>query len=116
MDDREERDRMKASYEDRVRTLADTVSQRERELTILAHVASRVHGENEVQAILDIALDEILERMDLETAWTLRGPAADGRSSWPPPPAGRHATRKRSRSTAWGSGCAPEWSGHGLAC
>ncbi|HEU0108332.1 MAG TPA: ATP-binding protein [Vicinamibacteria bacterium] len=73
MDDREERDRMKASYEDRVRTLADTVFQRERELTILAHVASRVHGENEVQAILDIALDEILERMDLETAWIFMG-------------------------------------------
>ena len=64
---------MKASYEDRVRTLADTVFQRERELTILAHVASRVHGENEVQAILDIALDEILERMDLETAWIFMG-------------------------------------------
>src|SRR5437867_9317156 len=73
MDDREERDRMKASYEDRVRVLADTVSQRERELAILAHVASRVHGENEVQAILDIALDEILERMDLETAWIFMG-------------------------------------------
>ncbi len=73
MDDREERDRMRASYEDRVRTLADTVFQRERELTILAHVASRVHGENEVQAILDIALDEILERMDLETAWIFMG-------------------------------------------
>lgn len=64
---------MRASYEDRVRTLADTVFQRERELTILAHVASRVHGENEVQAILDIALDEILERMDLETAWIFMG-------------------------------------------
>ncbi len=73
MDDREERDRMKASYEDRVRVLTDTVSQRERELAILAHVASRVHGENEVQAILDIALDEILERMDLETAWIFMG-------------------------------------------
>src|SRR5260221_105005 len=73
MDDREERDRMRASYEARVRTLAETVFQRERELTILAHVASRVHGENEVQAILDIALDEILERMDLETAWIFMG-------------------------------------------
>jgi len=64
---------MKASYEDRVRTLSDTVSQRERELTILAQVASRVHGENEVQAILDIALDEILQRMDLTTAWIFMG-------------------------------------------
>jgi signal transduction histidine kinase/putative methionine-R-sulfoxide reductase with GAF domain len=73
MADRGESDRMKASYEDRVRTLADTVSQRERELAILAEVASRVHGENEVQAILDIALDEILKRMDLRTAWIFMG-------------------------------------------
>ncbi len=73
MADRDQLDRMKASYEDRVRTLSDTVSQRERELTILAQVASRVHGENEVQAILDIALDEILERMDLTTAWIFMG-------------------------------------------
>src|SRR4029077_21217459 len=73
MADRDDRDRMKASYEDRVRTLADTVSQRERELAILAEVASRVHGENGVQAILDIALDEILTRMDLRTAWIFMG-------------------------------------------
>jgi signal transduction histidine kinase len=73
MADRDDRDRMNASCEDRVRTLADTVSQRERELAILAEVASRVHGENEVQAILDIALDEILKRMDLRTAWIFMG-------------------------------------------
>jgi signal transduction histidine kinase len=66
-------ERMKASYEDRVRALGDTVSQRERELATLAHVASRVHGEDEVQTILDIALDEILERMDLKTAWIFMG-------------------------------------------
>jgi signal transduction histidine kinase len=73
MADRDDLDRMKASYEDRVRALGDTVSRRERELTILAHVASRVHGENEVQAILGIALDEILERMELTTAWIFMG-------------------------------------------
>ena len=69
----EERDRVKASYEDRVRTLSDAVAERERELAILAAVASRVHGENEVQAILDIALDEILQRTGLETAWVFMG-------------------------------------------
>ena len=73
MGEHDERERMKASYEDRVRVLSDTVVQRERELAILAQVASRVHGENEVQAILDIALDEILERMDLTTAWIFMG-------------------------------------------
>src|SRR5437764_1421780 len=49
-------ERVTAAYEDRVRALNDTVEQRERELAILAQVASRVHGETEVQAILDIAL------------------------------------------------------------
>src|ERR1700682_3768262 len=73
MGEHDDRERMKTSYEDRVRVLSDTVVQRERELAILAHVASRVHGENEVQAILEIALDEILERMDLKTAWIFMG-------------------------------------------
>jgi signal transduction histidine kinase len=73
MSERDDLDRVKTAYEDRVRSLADTVSQRERELAILAAVASRVHGENEVQAILDIALDEILARMDLKTAWIFMG-------------------------------------------
>jgi len=73
MPDADELDRMKTAYQDRVRTLSDAVFQRERELAILAQVASRVHGENEVQAILDIALDEILERMDLKTAWIFMG-------------------------------------------
>src|SRR6266496_5942547 len=73
MADHEEHERLKTSYEDRVRVLNDAVQQRERELTILAQVASRVHGENEVQAILEIALDEILERMDLKTAWIFMG-------------------------------------------
>jgi signal transduction histidine kinase len=69
----DDRERMNASYEDRVRALSEAVSERERELAILAAVASRVHGENEVQAILDIALDEILERMGLTTAWIFMG-------------------------------------------
>ena len=73
MPEKEDFDRMKTAYEDRVRSLTDSVAERERELTILAQVASRVHGENEVQAILDIALDEILKRMDLKTAWIFMG-------------------------------------------
>src|SRR5438067_10516559 len=73
MPEKEDFDRMKTAYEDRVRSLTDVVTERERELTILAQVASRVHGENEVQAILDIALDEILARMDLDAAWIFIG-------------------------------------------
>src|SRR5262245_27327612 len=73
VDDRQETARLKAAYEDRVRALDETVARRERELAILSHVASRVHGENDPQAILEIALDEILARMGLETAWIFVG-------------------------------------------
>jgi signal transduction histidine kinase len=66
-------DLLKSAYEDRVRVLAETVAARERELKILAAVASRVHGEDEVQKILDIALDEILARLGLHTAWIFTG-------------------------------------------
>src|SRR5262245_45338441 len=73
MDDRKDLERVKTAYEERVRALDETVARRERELAILSHVASRVHGENEVEAILEIALDEILQRMGLETAWIFVG-------------------------------------------
>jgi signal transduction histidine kinase len=110
----EERDRVKASYEDRVRTLSDAVAERERELAILAAVASRVHGENEVQAILDIALDEILQRTGLQTAWDLHG---HGRRAEAAP---RRLARRgaalpgRRRAEGLGECLCPEvfWSGH----
>jgi signal transduction histidine kinase len=70
-------DALKAAYEDRVRVLAETVAARERELEILAAVASRVHGEDEVQKILEIALDEILSRLELKTAWIFTGSEDD---------------------------------------
>src|SRR5690349_5657337 len=73
MADQKDLERVKTAYEDRVRALDETIARRERELAVLAHVASRVHGENEVQAILEIALDEILERLGLETAWIFIG-------------------------------------------
>ncbi len=66
-------ERLRQSYEDRVRVLNETVARRERELAILANVAARVHGENEVTAILEIALDEILARMNLNAAWIFMG-------------------------------------------
>src|SRR6059036_1641364 len=66
-------DKLRQSYEDRVRGLNAVIRQRERELTILAQVAGRVHGAEEVQQILDIALDEILDRMELSTAWIFVG-------------------------------------------
>jgi signal transduction histidine kinase len=74
-----ERDRLKTAYEDRVRTLEATVESRERELKILSEVAAKVHGEDEVQAILDIALEEILSRLGLRTAWVFVGNDRDQR-------------------------------------
>jgi two-component system, NtrC family, sensor histidine kinase HydH len=109
-----ELDRVKASYEDRVRALADTVSQRERELAILAQVASRVHGENEVQGILDIALDEILERMDLTTAWIFMGTDRERTLSLAASRGVSPRYLKEIRTVGLGECLCPEvfWSGH----
>jgi signal transduction histidine kinase/putative methionine-R-sulfoxide reductase with GAF domain len=72
-----EEERPQASYEERVRRLKQVVLQRERELAILSAVAAKVHGENEVGRILDIALAEILERLQLKAAWIFIGDDAD---------------------------------------
>jgi signal transduction histidine kinase len=66
-------ERLRVAYEDRVRSLESDVAARQRELKILSEVASKVHGEDEVQAILDIALEEILGRLGLHTAWIFIG-------------------------------------------
>src|SRR5688572_28961656 len=65
--------RLRESYEARVRALDDAVRRRERELLILSHVAARVHGEEDAQAVQEIALEEILGRMDLKAAWIFTG-------------------------------------------
>ncbi|HEY7512252.1 MAG TPA: hypothetical protein VIG50_18460, partial [Vicinamibacteria bacterium] len=70
---RNEDDRLKTAYEERVRALESLIRQRERELLVLSHVAARVHGEEDPDAILDIALDEILTRMGLASAWIFTG-------------------------------------------
>jgi len=57
----------------RVRALAAALEKRDRELTILSHVASRIHGEDDVASILDIALEEILLTMGLKAAWVFLG-------------------------------------------
>ncbi len=53
----------------RLRSLQRSVEDRERELAILAEVAERFYGEEDVQAILDAALDAVLRGLGLETAW-----------------------------------------------
>jgi len=70
-------DRLRQSYEDRVRALNEAARRRERELVILSQVAGRVHGSDEVQEILDIAIEEILERMELKAAWIFVGDERD---------------------------------------
>lgn len=70
-------DRLEKSYEERVRVLNEQMRHRELELVILSQVAGRVHGEEEVQQILDIALQEILERMGLNAAWIFVGDERD---------------------------------------
>jgi signal transduction histidine kinase len=49
--------------------LARRVARRERELAVLSHVAARVHGEDDVPAIFDIALEEILEQLRVPAGW-----------------------------------------------
>ena len=70
-------DRLRQSYENLVRTLNQEIRHRERELMILSQVAGRVHGADEVQEILDIALEEILDRMELKAAWIFVGDQRD---------------------------------------
>ena len=69
----EERDRLQTAYEAQLRSLNLAMEKRERELAILAAVAARIHGEQDVDRILGIALDEILEQMHLKTAWVFVG-------------------------------------------
>ena len=68
---------MRVAYADRVRALESDVAARQRELKILSEVATKVHGEDEVQAILDIALEEILGRLGLHAAWIFIGDEKD---------------------------------------
>jgi signal transduction histidine kinase len=69
--------RLLGSYEARVRALTEEIRQRERELAILSEVAGRVHGAEDVQRILDIALEEILRQMELKAAWIFVGDERD---------------------------------------
>jgi signal transduction histidine kinase len=69
--------RLQTAYEVQVRTLNETIEKRERELAILSRVAARIHGEDDETAILNIALDEILGEMKLQTAWIFMGDESD---------------------------------------
>jgi signal transduction histidine kinase len=61
-----------------VQRLEQAVAARERELAILADVATRVHGQEDVQAILDQTLNSLVEGLELRTAWILLEDQKDG--------------------------------------
>jgi signal transduction histidine kinase len=70
-------DALKAAYEQRVRLLDEEIEKRERALRILSAVAERLHGEDSVPGILDIALEEILGQLGLKAAWIFTGDQRD---------------------------------------
>src|SRR3990172_5001559 len=72
-------DRRHAECEERLRELADRVRKRSRELAVLAEVAARIHGQEDVAGILETALQAILSGLGLQTAWVLLEDERDGR-------------------------------------
>lgn len=55
------------------------VEQRERELAILAAISTRLHGEEDVQAILDSTLETLTSGLGLLTAWIFLEDEKDGK-------------------------------------
>jgi signal transduction histidine kinase/putative methionine-R-sulfoxide reductase with GAF domain len=70
---------VRQSDAERIRQLSEALEMRQRELAILSEVAARIHGEEDVQRILDIALQEILDGLGLTAAWVFTGDRADER-------------------------------------
>jgi signal transduction histidine kinase len=66
-----------AAQQDDVRALREELEKRERQLLVLAEVAARIQGEDDVDAILEAALEAILRGLDLEAAWVFLGDQAD---------------------------------------
>lgn len=60
---------------DRLDALTREVERRQRQLSVLEHVAARVHAEDEEQAVFEIAIEEILSRLGLAAAWIFTGDA-----------------------------------------
>jgi len=69
----EEYEHLKAACEERVRQLEKTVEKRQNEAVILSEVAGRIHGEDDVQVVLDVAIERLLEGLGLTTAWVFLG-------------------------------------------
>jgi signal transduction histidine kinase len=108
------KDRPPQPDEERMRTLSREIQQRERELVILSQVAGRVHGAEEVQEILDIALEEILDRMELKAAWIFVGDQRDRKLHLAASRGVSPTYLKELRTQGLGECLCPEvfWSGH----
>jgi signal transduction histidine kinase/putative methionine-R-sulfoxide reductase with GAF domain len=70
-------EQMQDAYELRVRQLTRMLESRERQLAILSAVAVRTHDLEDSTQILDIALQEILQRLDLTAGWVFLGKQED---------------------------------------
>lgn len=105
---------LKAAYEEQVRRLSLAVENRERELVILSQVAARVHGVDDVSAILSIALDEILAHMGLTTAWIFMGDNAEKKLHLAAHRGVASSYLEQIRTQGLGDCLCPEvfWSGH----
>jgi signal transduction histidine kinase len=55
--------------DERLKALARTIQRRERELAILATISTRLHGEEDVQSILDSTLEALTTGLGVRTAW-----------------------------------------------
>jgi signal transduction histidine kinase len=75
--DPKESERLQSAYEDRVRELQFALDRQSLQLQILSRVASRIQGEDEIERILAIGIEEILEGMGLRAGWIFLGDEQD---------------------------------------
>jgi len=69
----------RASPTAEIETLQAAIEARRRELAILADIAVRLHGQEDVHVILDEALDGLVTGLGLHTAWIFMEDPRDGR-------------------------------------
>jgi len=73
MPDTAARQPVSETHGERIRALQSAISARDTWLSVLSHIATRVHGEEDEQRILEIGLEEILSKLDLRTGWVFLG-------------------------------------------
>jgi signal transduction histidine kinase len=58
--------------------LKEAIAYRERELAVLARISTRLHGEENVDTMLEATVDTLLEGLGLQTAWIFLEDEKDG--------------------------------------